>query len=76
MATMFALRHRLDFRSSAGKLLSGIAIVLLAVSIGISFIKGEPEEWKKGGIILKIMFGLSWTLLIAAVIAELVDSFI
>ena len=50
--------------------------MLLMVSIVISVIKGEPENGKKGSIIPKIMFGLSWVLLIAAVIPETADAFI
>ena len=74
--TLCALRHKLEFRSGAGKLLSGIAILLLAVSIGISLTKGEPKNGTKGAVIFKAMFGLSWVLMIAAVIVELVYSFI
>lgn len=66
----------MNFRSKAGSFLCSIAILLLMISIGISVIRKEPEDGKKGSVILKIMFGLSWVLLIAAVIAEIIDAFI
>ena len=74
--TLFALRHGMKFRSGAGKFLSSIAILLLMVSIVISVIRGEPENGKKGSVIPKVMFGLSWVLLIVAVIAEIADAFL